>query len=164
MSHPSDERIDYIKQDAHPTDSDVDSIEAELMRVCGPGQFNRKQRALCSDVARLCAAARDRNALACQIGTLATFILAHVPGEPSQFQGVVDTAVRVISELQAGKTTLLAHIEATEVANNDAACAAEQRIDELQAEVQELQDATERLKRGMQWLEVAREHDAAEWS
>lgn len=35
-----------------------------------------------------------------QIGNLAQFIMDNVPGEPSQSQGAVDTAIRVIRKLQ----------------------------------------------------------------
>lgn len=35
------------------------------------------------------------------VDRLAQFIMEHVPGEPSQSQGAVDTAIRVITELQA---------------------------------------------------------------
>jgi len=36
-----------------------------------------------------------------QIVKLATFIMANVPGEPSESQGAVDTAIRVMTTLQA---------------------------------------------------------------
>lgn len=38
--------------------------------------------------------------LASQVDRLARFILAHVPGEPSQNQGAIDTAIRIIETLQ----------------------------------------------------------------
>jgi len=38
-----------------------------------------------------------------QIDRLAAFIMEEVPGEPSQNEGAVDTAIRVIRELRAWK-------------------------------------------------------------
>lgn len=44
-------------------------------------------------------AARDE--LDQQIDRLATFIMAHVPGEPSQSQGAIDTAIRLLTQREA---------------------------------------------------------------
>lgn len=41
-----------------------------------------------------------------QVDTLAKFIMAEVPGEPSQSQGAVDTAIRIIREKQKRIATL----------------------------------------------------------
>ena len=41
-----------------------------------------------------------------QINELASFIMNEVPGEPSQSQGAVDTAIRIIRELQAENSEL----------------------------------------------------------
>jgi len=36
-----------------------------------------------------------------KIGNLANYIMGHVPGEPSENQGAVDTAIRIMTTLQA---------------------------------------------------------------
>ncbi len=40
-----------------------------------------------------------------QIDRLAKFIVEHIPGEPSQSEGAVDTAIRIMSS-QQGQTDL----------------------------------------------------------
>ena len=43
-------------------------------------------------------AAQQTAALSDQIGRLADFILREIPGEPSQSQGAVDTAIRLLKQ------------------------------------------------------------------
>ena len=52
-------------------------------------------------------ACAERDQLDVQIDRLANFIMQHVPGEPSQSQGAVDTAIRLL-----GRATRLAALEA----------------------------------------------------
>jgi len=47
---------------------------------------------------RLVALCRDLHS---EIGNLANYIMGHVPGEPSENQGVADTAIRIMTTLQA---------------------------------------------------------------
>lgn len=47
-----------------------------------------------------------------QIARLAEFIMMNVPGEPSQSQSAVDTAIRIMGEQQSEITKLKAHISA----------------------------------------------------
>jgi len=54
-----------------------------------------------------------------QIEALAKFILANVPGEPSQSAGAVDTAIRVIVELQKFVADLEAEIKERSDASTD---------------------------------------------
>lgn len=46
-----------------------------------------------------------------QIDALANFIMAEIPGEPSQSQGAVDTAIRVMRTMQAERDALRAENE-----------------------------------------------------
>lgn len=55
---------------------------------------------------------RERDHLREQIDKLASFILAEVPGEPSQNEGAVDTAVRIIRKSQARIAELEAEAKA----------------------------------------------------
>jgi hypothetical protein len=55
------------------------------------------------EVAKLTA---ERDHLDGEIKRLADFIMAEVPGEPSQSQGAVDTAIRVIRALTAERDRL----------------------------------------------------------
>lgn len=48
----------------------------------------------------------DVSSLAEQVDTLANYIMADVPGEPSQSQGAVDTAIRVMQEMATERTNL----------------------------------------------------------
>ncbi len=46
-----------------------------------------------------------------QIDKLANFIMAEIEGEPSENEGAVDTAIRIIKQLQARIATLEAELE-----------------------------------------------------
>ena len=43
---------------------------------------------------------KTHESLESQVKRLAGFIIAEVPGEPSQSEGAIDTAIRIIRELQ----------------------------------------------------------------
>jgi hypothetical protein len=49
------------------------------------------------------APARTTETLEAQVDRLARFIMAEVPGEPSQNEGAIDTAIRIIRTLQTAK-------------------------------------------------------------
>jgi hypothetical protein len=77
----------------------------DMLERCG---WEEAQDASASDVVEVANLMSERHAhqqamqgLQGQIDQLAKFIMANVPGEPSQSQGAVETAIRIIDRLQA---------------------------------------------------------------
>lgn len=51
---------------------------------------------------------KDHEPLESQVNRLAEFIMAEVPGEPSQSEGAIDTAIRIITSLRDTNKALTA--------------------------------------------------------
>ena len=106
----------------------------EFTCLCRPGEVYCKGHRQVVKIL-VAYAAQQTAALSDQIGRLADFIMREIPGEPSQSQGAVDTAIRLLKQI-----VVLREQNEIDVINGEAwaerAREAERERDTLRAEVE----------------------------